>query len=501
MKSSEEIMEVLEAFDLVENCERAAELAGVDPKTVKRYVELRAMGFGPDAPGRRDRLADFYADKIEEWMERSKGKVAADVVHRKLVAMSYQGSERTTRRAVAEAREAYLKGHRRIYRPWIPEPGMWFQWDWSDGPKLDERETSLWCAWLAWSRFRVVIPTWDRTLPTVIACIDETLRAFGGAPTYSLTDNERTVTIDRVARIAVRHPEMVKCGRHYGMQIRTCHTGDPESKGGVEATVRIAQADLVPTDVNLRDQYSSFAELLAACKDFTERVNTRPHRETRRPPAEMLLEERQSLHPIPTEPYAAAFGQTRLVEDDCTIRFGSCRYSVPHEFIGDRVWVRVAGEEIVCVHVSKQGAREVARHFLTTPGNPRIVDAHYPERSEDPLNPRPRSQSPFEKEFLEIGHGAEAWLIEAAANGAQRVRSKMQRAIELKSLLGEELVDRALGRAAQAHRFSDEDLESIIERLKIEDVTNKAVAVVGAAIADDGASLQNGTRSWKGLGR
>jgi hypothetical protein len=43
--------------------------------------------------------------------------------------------------------------------------------------------TLLFCAWLAWSRFRVVIPTWDRSLPTLVAFLDTTLRRLGGAPT------------------------------------------------------------------------------------------------------------------------------------------------------------------------------------------------------------------------------------------------------------------------------------------------------------------------------
>ena len=42
-----------------------------------------------------------FADKIVEWIDRSGGRVPADVVHEKLVAMGYSGSERTTRRVVA----------------------------------------------------------------------------------------------------------------------------------------------------------------------------------------------------------------------------------------------------------------------------------------------------------------------------------------------------------------------------------------------------------------
>ena len=45
---------------------------------------------------------------------------------------------------------------------------------------------------------------WDTTLPTVISYLDRSMRAFGGVPTYWLTDNEHTVSTGHVAGIAVR---------------------------------------------------------------------------------------------------------------------------------------------------------------------------------------------------------------------------------------------------------------------------------------------------------
>ena len=299
MKVNEEIMEILEAFDLTQSIEAAARLAGCNPKTVARYVARRDRGNDPIVAVARDMVADPYRAKIEEWVDHSNGDIQADVCHRKLVAMGYEGSERTTRRAVASAKAAYERGHRRVYRPWVVEPGLWFQWDWGTGPSIWGRPTQLWCAWLAWSRFRVIIPTWDKTLPTVIACLDETLRAFKGVPTYALTDNEKTVTTGRVAGIALRHPDILAAARHYGCVIHTCQSADPESKGGVEATVRIAKADIVPTTANLRAAYDSFSELEGACQDAMDRFNAREHRETRRAPDDMIAEERLRLHPVP----------------------------------------------------------------------------------------------------------------------------------------------------------------------------------------------------------
>jgi len=215
VKSREEIMEILEAFDLTGSFRDAGELAGCSHHTVAAYVATRDEGRLPgEGPERRERIIDPFLPKIEEWVERSHGKVRADVCHEKLQPLGFDGSDRTVRRAVAEAKRSFRAGRRRVYRPWIPEPGMWAQRDWGQGPAIDGRLTNLFCAWLAWSRFRVVIPTWDRTLPTVIACLDRAMRASGGAPTYWLTDNERTVTIDHVAGIAVRHPQIVAAGGH-----------------------------------------------------------------------------------------------------------------------------------------------------------------------------------------------------------------------------------------------------------------------------------------------
>lgn len=148
-------MEILEAFDLTGSLRAAAELAGCDHKTVAHWVCAReAAGGGLPVAVRSRPVVGPFADKVE----RSRGKIRADKAHEKLVAMGYLGSERTTRRAVAEAKRRYRQEHGRRTRPWIPEPGPWMQWDYADGPELCGGRTLLFCAWHAWSRFRVVLP-------------------------------------------------------------------------------------------------------------------------------------------------------------------------------------------------------------------------------------------------------------------------------------------------------------------------------------------------------
>jgi hypothetical protein len=159
VKSAEEIMNIPEAYDLTGSLRDAAELAGCSHHTVARYVAERERGRAvPAGPARRAGVTGPFLAKLEELADRSKGKIRADVAHETITAMGYGGSERTTRRAVAEIKRSYFAGRRRVHRPHIPEPGMRAQYDFGDGPLIGQVKTTLFCLWLAWSRYRVVLP-------------------------------------------------------------------------------------------------------------------------------------------------------------------------------------------------------------------------------------------------------------------------------------------------------------------------------------------------------
>ena len=483
-------MNILEAYDLTGSLRDAGELAGCSHHTVARYVRAREEGrLVPGAASRRPGVIDGFLPKLEELVERSKGKIRADVAHEKITAMGFTGSERTTRRAVARLKKAWHSGRRRVFRPWVPEPGMWAQYDFGDGPAVNGAATVLFCLWLAWCRFRVVIPLLDKTQASVWASVDTALRRIGGVPSYLLTDNEKTVTVEHVAGIPVRNQGAVEFGLHYGLTVATCVPYDPASKGGSESTVKLAKADLVPADANLLEEYASFAALEAACAAFCEQVNARPHRVTRRAPAEMLADERPRLHLVPAVPFTAALGVTRRADAMSLVAFEGGQYSVPHELAGQVVHVRRHGEQVVIAYAGPDGAAEVARHLVTSPGSPRLDEAHYPPAPPGALNREPRARTKAEAEFLAIGGGAGLWLAEAAAAGAARVRSKMARAVQMAALHGTGPVDRALGQAAAAGRFADGDLTAIL--------AHQASAAPGEpSRAGEDRTLAQGTGGW-----
>lgn len=61
----------------------------------------------------------------------------------------------------------------------------------------------------------------------MVACLDATLRRIGGVPTYALTDNEKTVSAEHIARVPVRHQQIVEVARHYGLTMRTWVAAGP----------------------------------------------------------------------------------------------------------------------------------------------------------------------------------------------------------------------------------------------------------------------------------
>ena len=189
----------------------------------------------------------------------------------------------------------------------------------------------------------MVIPVWDQPLPTLFACIDATtLRTVGGVPTFVLTNNAKTFSVGRVAGVPVRHTQIEEGARHYATQMHTCVPFDPRPKGGTESTVRLAEAEVVPPEANLRQQYGSFAELEDACEQFRTKPHSRKHRESARVPAEALIEQRRSLLVLPAAPHTMALGQRRTEGTDQTIRFGEMRRSTPPGLVGAEVWVRAS---------------------------------------------------------------------------------------------------------------------------------------------------------------
>ena len=445
MKTARDQLDILTAYAELGSYRAAALLCGTTPKTVRRVVERRSRAATerPSRPHNTDLVRELIAKRVEA----TDGRISAKRLLPLCRAAGYTGSARSLRRAVATAKAEHHR-QRRTYRPWQPVPGEHLVFDWGT-----EDGMQVFCAVLAWSRWRFVRFAERQDQATTLRLLAECFEQLGGVPGTLLTDRMGCLKGGVVANVVVPAPGYVAFAAHYGFRIDFCEAGDPESKGVAEHLVGYAKRDLL---VGL----GPFTDLGAAnttATSWSAEVNGRVHSDTSAVPDERLAVERTLLGSLPSSRPAIGSSETRTVDRLRTVRFGSARYSVPGAFIGRKVGVAVSGSELVITH---QGT-EVARHRLVGPGELSLDDAHYGGPARRPARAlRPRT--PAELAFLDLGPVAEAFLRAAAAAGTTKLPTELGSIVGLERAHGREALVAALERALAHRRFRAADVRAIL---------------------------------------
>ena len=125
---------------------------------------------------------------------------------------------------------------RRVFRPWQPLPGEHLVIDWTT-----EGGWQVFCAVLAWSRWRFVRVARDQKAVTTMRLLAECFEELGGVPKVVLADRMGCLKGGVVANVMVPTPDYVRFATHFGFRPDFCEAADPESKGVVEALCRYAQ--------------------------------------------------------------------------------------------------------------------------------------------------------------------------------------------------------------------------------------------------------------------
>lgn len=449
MKSVRDEMEIVNAYALVGSYRGAAALCGTTHKTVKRVLARRERGqvgrrAQPVAPGKTAGVLRL----IEERVRQTDGRIGAKRLLPLAQAAGYTGALRTLQRAVKAARAAW-KQQRRKYRPWVPVPGEHLVIDWAS-----EAGREVFCAVLAWSRYRFVRFGEDQTRATTLRLLAECFAELGGVPAQVLSDRMGCLKAGVVANVVVPHPEYVAFAAHYGFTPDFCEAADPESKGLVEHLAGYVQRDLIVPQVP-EGGWPDVEAANAAAERWCVEVNGRPHREIAAVPAERLLVERRALRPLPSLRPSLRDGVRRKVDRTGMVRFGSGRYAVASELVGQHVEIRAEAGVVIIGH---QG-QEVVRHAPVAPGE--VALGPYAEQVRRPRRGvRPRTAA--ELAFLGLGARAEAFLRAAAAAGTLRLERELAEIVALDAAWGREPLLRALDRAARFRRFKAADVRAIL---------------------------------------
>ncbi len=452
MKNARERMDVISAYRDVGSYRGAAAICGTTHKTVRRVIEAHNAGGVGVEKAPRVRNYDEVADLVAKRVRETSGRISAKRLLPAARVAGYEGSARNFRRLVADAKAAWRQGRPGGRRPGVWAPGETLIIDWGvlDG-------VHVFCAVLAWSRFRFVRFAGDEKAATTLGFLAECFEELGGVPKVVLADRMGCLKGGVVANVVVPTPDYVRFATHYRFRPDFCEAADPESKGMVENLVGYAKADLMVP----RGPFNDLGAANAAAAAWCAEVNANPHSEICAVPADRLEVERDLLGELPS--LRAEFDArptTRKVDKLSCVRYGSARYSVPNRLIGRTVTVVV---EDHLLRVIEPLTGEVhAEHRLVAPGESSIVDDHYGGPRPDRPRRAARPRTPSERAFLGLGPVAEAFLTGAAATGVTKLTAEIDEILTLGAAHGNDALLVALERAVQFSRWRAADVRSIL---------------------------------------
>ncbi len=468
MKNAKERMDVIAAYRDVGTYRGAAEICGTTHKTVKRIIEAHELVSEGGCPPQRVPRAKNY-DEVAELVVTSVRKTAGRISAKRLLpaarAAGYQGSDRNFRRLVARAKSEWRRGQARAggRRPAIWTPGEVLAIDWGE-EVIAGRKVHVFCAVLAWSRFRFVRFAADEQQATTLGMLAECFEVLGGVPKTVLADRMGCLKGGVVANVVVASPDYVRFATHFRFRPDFCHGADPESKGIVENLVGYAKDDLlVPLQLDDDPWADGLAGFNARAHVWCEEVNSRRHSEIHAIPVERLATEVGLLGELPSlRLVVGPKPTTRTVDKLSCIRFGSARYSVPNRLIGTTVTVLVDERDRVLRVIDPITGELHAEHGLVAPGETSIVDAHYDRPRPDTPRRAARPRTPAEREFLALGPVAEQFLTGAAAAGVTKLGTEIAEILTLGAAHGNEALLSALERAVDFGRWRAADVRSIL---------------------------------------
>jgi transposase len=443
-------MDIISAYREAGTFRGAAVISGTTHKTVRRVIARHEAGGGRPARLPRPRNYDGVAVLVAERVRSSQGRISAKRLLPAARAAGYAGSDRNFRRLVAVQKQLWREDHHRGRRPAVWSPGEHLVIDWGS-----EGGLHVFCAVLAWSRFRFVRFAGDERAETTLGLLAECFEVLGGVPGKVLADRMGCLKGAVVANVVVPTAGYVRFAAHYGFRPDFCEAADPESKGIVEHLVGYAKADLMVPQAPFGD----LAAANAAAASWCAEVNGAAHSEICAVPAERLVTERELLAPLPL--LRASLGKmvTRKVDRLSCVRFASARYSVPVRFIGSQVRLRADDGRLLVI--ASAAGEVVAEHILVAPGGASVRDEHYG-------GPRPaprravRPKTAAEKTFCALGPVAEAFITGAAAAGSTRLPAELAELNTLRAAHGDELFLAALDRAVEFCRWRAADIRSIL---------------------------------------
>ena len=313
------------------------------------------------------KLGEFQS-VLESWLttERHLPKAQRRTAQRLfegLQAEGYRGAYDSVQRFVKQWKSAQTKPSiKEAFVPLVFAPGDACQFDWSqEHVEIGGVATTIKVAHfrLAYSRQMFVAAYPCETQEMVLDAHNRAFTFFGGVPKRVIYDNLKTV-VDTILIGKARHfnRRFIALANHYLFEPVACTPASGWEKGQIENQVGNIREWLF-TPKACFESFAALNDWLATrCRELAERKHPV---ETTRSIADCFLQEGPSLRAI-SSPFDGYIEEMMRVSSTCLVRVDRNRYSVPADFAGKVVSLRLYADRVRIV-AENQVIAEHERRF------------------------------------------------------------------------------------------------------------------------------------------
>lgn len=309
---------------------------GISRNTVDKYIANPELVFEPPEPRNRKSLLDPYNDNIKAWMEEDSEYTAAWIYDR-LMNMGFIGSYEIVKRRVRRFKDNY---HKVAYMRFETEPGYQAQVDFGEfqvaRPDGSVTKLYLFAMILGYSRkmYAELIERCD--LPNFLDCHIHAFEYFGGVPEQILYDRMKNVYIGEIAGKKKFNDALMGFALHYGFKPEVAPAYAAWVKGKIERPYSFIREGFWRGYGFICIETANL-DLLA----WLSKKDKRNHGTTHEKVTERFYREKPHLNLLPPQPFDTSYRIYRKVYKDCTVRFESNSYVVPHTLVGQQIILRV----------------------------------------------------------------------------------------------------------------------------------------------------------------
>ena len=351
---------ILNLSNLKPNFSELARMYGCDRRTIKKYYDgYKGKPKHHNKPSKLDCYEELIAQKLSIKGTTVKAVYEFFISEVDSSIGSYSNFNKYIKSKGLKPRRAE-KGHPRFET----SPGVQAQVDWKEDVSIANKYGEIFTFQvfdykLGHSRYCHFTYKLYKTRQDVIDCLIDSFKAAGGVPKEILFDNMASV-VDINGKHRRVNDKIKAFANDFGFKVKLCKPRHPYTKGKVEAINKFLDW-LRPYE----GEFETEEELIAILKKVNEKVNTYICQETGVPPLLLFQKEKEYLKSLPNktivESYQSHNRQT-TVRKDSMISYMNNKYSVPFEYIGKPVNIRVNSDKLEIFF----GTELIATHELST---------------------------------------------------------------------------------------------------------------------------------------